>query len=109
MGPLSSVSGDSRHAERLALNPALCPDCFRWRPRTPRKLSRKQAREPHMRLDMKGLLAAVLLIALGSDYNVFIAGRIRAENRRRRLREAIAVAAPTASRAITVAGIVGQA
>jgi uncharacterized protein (DUF2267 family) len=36
---------------------------------------------------------------------VFIAGRIREEARRRRLREAIAVAAPSASRAITVAGI----
>ena len=51
------------------------------------------------------LVAAVLLIGLGSDYNVFIAGRIREEARRRRLREAIAVGAPSASRAITVAGI----
>jgi putative drug exporter of the RND superfamily len=51
------------------------------------------------------LVAAVLLVGLGSDYNVFIAGRIREEARRRRLREAIAVAAPSASRAITVAGI----
>jgi RND superfamily putative drug exporter len=51
------------------------------------------------------LVAAVLLIALGSDYNVFIAGRIREEATRRRMREAIAVAAPSASRAITVAGI----
>ena len=51
------------------------------------------------------LVAGVLLIALGSDYNVFIAGRIRDELRRRRLREAIAVAAPAASRAITVAGL----
>ena len=47
----------------------------------------------------------MLLIGLGSDYNVFIAGRIRGEARHRRLREAIAVAAPAASRAITVAGI----
>jgi RND superfamily putative drug exporter len=51
------------------------------------------------------LVAAVLLVGLGSDYNVFIAGRIREEARRRRLREAIAVAVPAASRAITVAGI----
>jgi RND superfamily putative drug exporter len=51
------------------------------------------------------LVAAVLLVGLGSDYNVFIAGRIREEAGRRRLREAIAVAAPSASRAITVAGI----
>ncbi len=51
------------------------------------------------------LVAAVLLVGLGSDYNVFIAGRIREEMRTRRLREAIAVGAPSASRAITVAGI----
>ena len=51
------------------------------------------------------LIAGVLLIGLGSDYNVFIAGRIREETRRRRLREAIAVGAPAASHAITVAGI----
>jgi RND superfamily putative drug exporter len=51
------------------------------------------------------LVGAVLLVALGSDYNVFIAGRIREEAQKRRLREAIAVAAPSASRAITVAGI----
>jgi RND superfamily putative drug exporter len=51
------------------------------------------------------LVAAVLLIGLGSDYNVFIAGRIREEAARRRLSEAIAVGAPAASRAITVAGI----
>jgi len=47
----------------------------------------------------------VLLFALGSDYNVLIAGRIRAEAKTRRLREAIAIAVPQASRAITVAGI----
>jgi RND superfamily putative drug exporter len=51
------------------------------------------------------LVAAVLLVGLGSDYNVFIAGRIREEARKRRLREAIAVGAPSASRAITVAGV----
>ncbi|MCW3010679.1 MAG: hypothetical protein JWO90_1083, partial [Solirubrobacterales bacterium] len=51
------------------------------------------------------LVGAVLLIALGSDYNVLIAGRIRAEASRRRLRDAVAVAAPQASRAITVAGL----
>ena len=38
--------------------------------------------------------AAVLLVALGSDYNVFVAGRIWEEARRMRLREAIAVATP---------------
>jgi RND superfamily putative drug exporter len=51
------------------------------------------------------LVGGVMLIGLGSDYNVLLAGRIRAEMRRRRPREAIAVAAPAASRAITVAGI----
>ena len=51
------------------------------------------------------LVGLVLLFALGSDYNVLIAGRIRAESRHRRIREAIAVAAPQASRAISVAGI----
>ena len=49
--------------------------------------------------------ASVLLVSLGSDYNIFVAGRIWAEARRRRLRDAIAVAAPAAARAIRVAGI----
>jgi RND superfamily putative drug exporter len=50
-------------------------------------------------------VAAVLLISLGSDYNVFVVGRIWEEARRRPLREAVAVAAPRASRAITTAGL----
>jgi RND superfamily putative drug exporter len=50
-------------------------------------------------------LVAVLLISLGSDYNVFVVGRIWAEARRRPLREAVAVATPRASRAITAAGL----
>ena len=49
--------------------------------------------------------AGVLLVSLGSDYNVFVAGRIWQEADRRPLREAIAVAAPGASRAIGVAGL----
>jgi RND superfamily putative drug exporter len=49
--------------------------------------------------------AAVLLVSLGSDYNVFVAGQISSEARRRPLREAVAVAAPRASRAISIAGI----
>jgi putative drug exporter of the RND superfamily len=49
--------------------------------------------------------ASVLLVSLGSDYNVLVAGRIWSEARRRRLREAIAVATPAAARAIRVAGI----
>jgi putative drug exporter of the RND superfamily len=51
------------------------------------------------------LVGAVLLVALGSDYNVLVAGQIRAESARRRAREAVAVAVPQASRAITVAGV----
>lgn len=51
------------------------------------------------------LATAVLLVSLGSDYNVFVAGRIWDEARRRRLREAVAIAAPQAAGAITVAGV----
>ncbi len=49
--------------------------------------------------------AAVLLVSLGSDYNVFVVGRVWEEARRRPLREAIATAAPRASKTITVAGL----
>jgi putative drug exporter of the RND superfamily len=49
--------------------------------------------------------AAVLLVSLGSDYNVFVVGRIWEEARRRPLRDAIAIAAPRAARAITVAAL----
>jgi putative drug exporter of the RND superfamily len=49
--------------------------------------------------------AAVLLISLGADYNVFVVGRIWEEARRQPLRDAIAVAGSQASRAITVAGV----
>jgi putative drug exporter of the RND superfamily len=48
---------------------------------------------------------AVLLVSLGSDYNVFVVGRIWEEARHRPLREAVATAAPRASRAITTAGL----
>lgn len=51
------------------------------------------------------LVGGVMLVGLGSDYNVLLGGRIREEMRHRRPREAIAIAAPAASRAITVAGI----
>ncbi len=50
--------------------------------------------------------AAVLLIALGSDYNVFVVGRIWQEARHRPLREAIVVGGAGAARAITVAGLI---
>jgi putative drug exporter of the RND superfamily len=49
--------------------------------------------------------SAVLLVALGSDYNIFLAGRIWDEARREPLRDAISTAAPDASRAIAIAGI----
>src|SRR5581483_1534828 len=49
--------------------------------------------------------AGVLLVALGSDYNVFVVGRIWEEARRRPVPDAVAVAAPGASRAITTAGV----
>jgi RND superfamily putative drug exporter len=51
------------------------------------------------------LVAAVMLVGLGSDYNVFVAGRIREEAGRRDLRSAVAAGAASASRTITVAGI----
>ena len=52
------------------------------------------------------IVAAVTLMALGSDYNVFLAGRIWQEARTRPFREAIAVGGSRAASAITVAGVV---
>ena len=49
--------------------------------------------------------AGVLLVSLGSDYNVFVVGRIWEEARRRPVADAVAIAAPGASRAITTAGV----
>lgn len=49
--------------------------------------------------------AAVLLVSLGSDYNIFVVGRIWEEARRLPLRDAVATAAPRASRTISVAGV----
>jgi RND superfamily putative drug exporter len=48
----------------------------------------------------------VLLVALGSDYNIYLVGRVWAEARERPLRQAVAVAGARATSAITVAGIV---
>jgi RND superfamily putative drug exporter len=49
--------------------------------------------------------AAVLLLSLGSDYNVFVVGRIWQAAREMPLREAIAHTAPRTSSAITTAGL----
>ncbi|TYP89564.1 MMPL family transporter [Blastococcus xanthinilyticus] len=49
---------------------------------------------------------AVLLLALGSDYNVFAVGSIWDEAGRRPLREAIVVAMPATARAISAAGVI---
>ena len=51
------------------------------------------------------LVGAVMLVGLGSDYNVFIAGRIRDETHRRSFRDAVAAGTSSASRTITVAGV----
>ena len=48
--------------------------------------------------------AAVLLVALGSDYNIFSVGYIWEQARRRPLSEALAIAVPRSTRAISVAG-----
>jgi RND superfamily putative drug exporter len=48
---------------------------------------------------------AVLLLAFGSDYNIFGVGHVWDEARRRPLREAIAVAMPQTTRPITAAGL----
>jgi RND superfamily putative drug exporter len=48
---------------------------------------------------------SVLLLSLGSDYNIFVVGRVWKEADRRPLQEAVAVAAPRAGRAITMAGV----
>ncbi|HKS79456.1 MAG TPA: MMPL family transporter [Gaiellaceae bacterium] len=48
---------------------------------------------------------SVLLLSLGSDYNIFVVGRVWKEADRRSLQDAVATAAPRAGRAITVAGV----
>lgn len=52
------------------------------------------------------ITAGVLLVALGSDYNVFLVGDIWKEARDRPSREAIAIAATRTSKPITIAGLV---
>jgi RND superfamily putative drug exporter len=51
------------------------------------------------------LAAGVLLVALGSDYNLFAVGHIWQEARKRSLRDAMSVALPRSSAAITTAGL----
>jgi putative drug exporter of the RND superfamily len=48
---------------------------------------------------------SVLLLSLGSDYNIFVVGRVWKEADRRPLADAVALAAPRAGRAISVAGV----
>lgn len=49
--------------------------------------------------------ASVLLVSLGSDYNIFLVGSIWRKARGTRLVDAMEVQAPAASRAIAVAGV----
>ena len=49
--------------------------------------------------------AAVLLLSLGSDYNVFVVGRIWQAARDRPIRDAVTVAVPAASRAVSIAAV----
>jgi RND superfamily putative drug exporter len=49
--------------------------------------------------------AGVLLLSLGSDYNVFVVGRIWQSARGRPMRDAIVAEAPRASATITTAGL----
>jgi RND superfamily putative drug exporter len=49
--------------------------------------------------------AAVLLVALGSDYNIFSVGHVWHEARWRPLREAMVTALPQSTRAVTAAGV----
>lgn len=51
------------------------------------------------------LAVGVLLLSFGSDYNLFVVGRIWQESSRRSTAGAIRAAAPRASRAISVAGL----
>ena len=51
------------------------------------------------------IAGGVLLVSLGSDYNVFVVGRIWEEAKRRPVSDAVRVAVPRASRAITTAGV----
>ena len=51
------------------------------------------------------LAVGVLLLSFGTDYNLFVVGRIWQEARDSPIRDAIRVAVPRASRAISIAGV----
>jgi len=51
------------------------------------------------------IAGAVLLVSLGSDYNIFVVGRIWDEARTHSIREAVAVGSRRATRTVTLAGI----
>jgi putative drug exporter of the RND superfamily len=51
------------------------------------------------------LAVCVLLLSFGSDYNLFVVGRIWQQSRDHHLVEAIRIAVPRAGRAISVAGV----
>ena len=51
------------------------------------------------------LAVGVLLLSFGTDYNLFVVGRIWQESERRPVAEAVRVAVPRAGRAISTAGL----
>jgi putative drug exporter of the RND superfamily len=51
------------------------------------------------------LAVGVLLLSFGTDYNLFVVGRVWQEAKERSTAEAIRVAVPRASRAISIAGV----
>lgn len=51
------------------------------------------------------LAAGVLLLSFGTDYNLFVVGRIWQEAKEQPVAEAVRVAVPKASRAISIAGV----
>jgi RND superfamily putative drug exporter len=50
--------------------------------------------------------AAVLLVALGSDYNIFTVGRVWHEAHRRPMRDAVIDVLPTSARAVSTAAVI---
>ena len=52
------------------------------------------------------LMVFVLLVALGSDYNIFLMSRVREESQRRPIREGIRVASGRTGAVITSAGLI---